>query len=109
MKHTALIICLLLTTQLFGQYTESFPDQKRIKITGFSEMQLEPTSYVMEIMIRETYVQPREYNTEVYIDNPIDSIEKSLRRLISDLGFDKKSLTQVFVSSSTNDYNGKPY
>ncbi|MEO5570914.1 MAG: SIMPL domain-containing protein [Bacteroidia bacterium] len=98
-----LVICLLLTTKLFGQDAVD-DNQKKIKVTGRAQIEMEPTSYILDIMLRENYITA---NKAPEIVVGIDSIENNLKKFIRDMKLDSKKLNQLSVSNSASSFMGQ--
>ncbi len=106
MKHTALIICLLFATQLFGQNVDENPSKRKIIVSGYAEIELEPSTYLIEVNLRESYEQSNYQQTPKVLVS-LDSLEIILKKYLDDFGFDSKKLSEIYVGSYTNGYNGR--
>ncbi len=102
MKHTALIICLLLTTNLFSQVVDD--NQRKIKVTGRAQIEIDPTSYAIDIQVKEIPSQSMNYNVPLTVLVSIDSMEVLLKNSVSKAGYDSKKLKQIFMNSSSQGY-----
>ncbi len=102
MKNTFFFIALLLSTQLFSQCPNDTDTTKRIKVVGNAEVTLNVSSFILDISLKELFVQPRNYSGAPVLDEPIDSLEKKLLALIDELGLGQKNLKFISIFTMPN-------
>ena len=96
MKFLKILILLSLTVNVSAQNTPNKTNS--IRITGYAKMELEPSSYIVDINIRETIGQNNSSRT-TFIDLYIDSIEILLIGCLKSGGFDPKKLNQIYLGN----------
>ena len=97
-----LIIFLFLTTKLFSQNITDV-HQKQITVTGRAQIALEPTSYIVEINLKENYISKDP--PEIIL--AIDSIELNLRKFIEAMKLDSKKLNLISVATINSSFKGQ--
>ena len=107
MKNLTFLICLFLTTGLLGQSIDD--NRNRIKVTGVSQMEIEPTSFAIDIQVKEISAQPANYNFPLTIVINIDSLEKLLKQALDRNGYDSKLLKQIFMNTSGQSYGNNQF
>lgn len=105
--YVYVLLCTSMTSNLFSQDFDKYCTVKRIKTTGYAETLLEPSLYILEIVIQETMFQPTNYNQPAYIDFPIDTLERYLKKWVTDMGLSEKDLTPVFIGTTINNGNSR--
>jgi len=101
MKYYFVILLLLLFSKSWAQVNET---PNIIRVSGHAEIEVEPSSYVVGIVISETMMNTN-YGRPI-IDIAIDSMEKILMERIAYAGYDTRKLSVTNVSSNDG---GQPF
>ncbi len=106
LKGIILILLILSTYRGFSQSPWDFNNRNRIKVIGGTDTLLVPTSYVLDINLKETTDQGGRMNNRPVIIVSIDSAEKALRQYIERLGLDSKKLKLVKITNTMSGFAG---
>jgi uncharacterized protein YggE len=99
MKKYLILIALMYSANLFSQCPTDTDTTKKVKVFGTAEVVLDVSSFILDIALKEMYIQPRNYSGPPELDQPMDSLEDKLKRVIQDLKLDVKNLKLVSINN----------
>ncbi len=96
---------LIFSLKTFCQPAITATNTGNIIISGQSLIEVEPTSYILEITIAESFTKSPNSEFQV-IDIYIDSIELMLKEKVTELGFASNDIKSVSINTAfNNNYN----